>query len=71
MGQQTEPALLDRDITDLVCQIIELWGEGEALEGERIAEIASNLYDYNKEVIFNAIINGLNSGLLKGKFYTP
>ena len=71
MGQQTESTLIDRDLIDLICQIVDLWGEGEALDGERIAEIASNLYGYNGEAILDAIIDGLIAGLLKGKFYTP
>jgi len=71
MSQQTEPSQLNRDLSDLICQIIELWGEGEAVEGERIAEIASNLRDYSREAVLNAIIDGLNSGRLKGKFYSP
>ena len=71
MSQQTESSQLNRDLSDLICQIIELWGEGEAVEGERIAEIASNLRDYNREAVLNAIIDGLNSGRLKGKFYSP
>ncbi len=71
MSQQTEPSQLNRDLSDLICQIIELWGEGEAVEGERIAEIAANLQDYSREAVLNAIIDGLNSGRLKGKFYSP
>ena len=71
MSQQTEPSQLNRDLSDLICQIIELWGEGEAVEGERIADIASNLRDYSREAVLNAIIDGLNSGRLKGKFYSP
>ena len=71
MSQQTEPSQLNRDLSDLICQIIELWGEGEAVEGERIAKIASNLRDYSREAVLNAIIDGLNSGRLKGKFYSP
>ena len=71
MGQQAESSQLDRDLTDLICQIVDLWGEGEALDGERIAEIALNLYGYNGETILDAIIDGLVAGLLKGKFYTP
>ena len=71
MEQQTNQTHPSRDLTDLVCQIVELWGEGEALDGDRVAEIAANLYDYNKQTILDAIIYGLNAGLLKGKFYTP
>ena len=71
MSQQTESSQLNRDLSDLICQIIELWGEGEAVEGERIADIASNLQDYSREAVLNAIIDGLNSGRLKGKFYSP
>ena len=71
MRQQAESSQLDRDLTDLICQIVDLWGEGEALDGERIAEIALNLYGYNGETILDAIIDGLVAGLLKGKFYTP
>ena len=71
MSQQTESSQLNRDLSDLICQIIELWGEGEAVEGERITEIGSNLSDYSREAVLNAIIDGLNSGRLKGKFYSP
>ena len=71
MGQQTESLLFEGELTDLICQIVDLWGEGEALDGERIAEIASNLYGYDGDTILDAIIDGLVAGLIKGKFYIP
>jgi len=71
MSQQTGPTNVSVDLSDLVCQIVDLWGEGDPLYGERIAEIASNLYNCSREAVINAIVDGLNTGRLKGKFYSP
>ena len=70
MDLKTGAPNMSVDLSDLVCQIVDLWGEGEPLDGERIAEIASNLYDCSREAVINAIIQGLNTGRLKGKFYS-
>ena len=71
MNQEAGSTNLNVDLSDLVCQIVDLWGEGEPLDGERIAEIASNLYNCSREAVINAIVDGLNTGRLKGKFYSP
>jgi len=71
MSQQAGPTNVSVDLSDLVCQIVDLWGEGDPLDGERIAEIASKLYNCSREAVINAIVDGLNTGRLKGKFYSP
>ena len=58
-----------RHLCDTVCLIIEYWGEGEAVDGERITEIASKLYGYSRELVLEAIIKNLSTGRIRGKFY--
>ena len=51
--------------------IVELWGDGDTLEGDRVVEIACNLYNVKPEEVKKAIIANLRKGEIKGKFYTP
>jgi len=48
---------------------VELWGEGEALDESRIAEVAQNLYSVGPEEVREAIISNLRKGGIKGMFY--
>ncbi len=48
---------------------MELWGEGEALDEGRIAEVARNLYGVGPEEVREAIISNLRKGGIKGMFY--
>ncbi len=57
------------DLADRICLIVELWGEGEALDGDRVEEIALNLYGARAEEVLRAIIANLRTGRIKGKFY--
>ena len=56
------------DLVERVCQIIELWGRGEALEGERIAEIARNLYGATREEVREALLLNFMNERIKGSF---
>jgi len=56
------------DLVERVCQIVELWGMGEALDEERIIEIAENLYGASREAVREALIANLREGLIKGSF---
>jgi hypothetical protein len=51
-----------------VHQIVELWGMGEALDEERIVEIAGNLYGVSREAVREALIVNLKDGRIKGSF---
>jgi len=55
------------DLSERVRMIIELWGEGEPMDLERLTEIASNLYGATKD----AVITDLREGNINGKFYAP
>ncbi len=57
------------DIEERVRLIVELWGEGEALDEERIMKVAGNLYGTKPEAVRNAIISNLRKGIIRGKFY--
>jgi hypothetical protein len=57
------------DLEERVRLIVELWGEGEALDEERIMEVAGNLYDAKPERVREALISNLRKGSIKGKFY--
>jgi hypothetical protein len=57
------------DLEERVRLIVELWGEGEALDEERIVEVAGNLYDVKPEGVRDAIISNLRKGSIRGKFY--
>jgi hypothetical protein len=56
------------DLVERVCQIVELWGMGEALDEERILEIAKNLYGASREAVREALIVNMKNGRIKGSF---
>jgi len=56
------------DLVERVYQIVELWGMGEALDEERIMEIAGNLYGASREAVREALIMNLKDGRIKGSF---
>ncbi len=56
------------DLVVRVCQIVELWGMGEALDEERILEIAKNLYGASREAVREALIVNMKNGRIKGSF---
>lgn len=56
------------NLVERVCQIVELWGMGEALDEERIIEIAGNLYGVSREAVREALIMNLREGRIKGSF---
>ena len=57
------------DLEERVRLIVELWGEGEALDEDRIVEVAGNLYNAKPEGVRDAIISNLRKGSIRGKFY--
>ncbi len=56
------------NLVERVCQIVELWGMGEALDEERVIEIAGNLYGASREAVREALIMNLREGRIKGSF---
>ena len=56
------------DLVERVYQIVELWGMGEALDEERIVEIAGNLYGVSREAVREALIANMNKGRIRGSF---
>lgn len=56
------------NLVERVYQIVELWGMGEALDEERIIEIAGNLYGASREAVREALIMNLREGRIKGSF---
>ncbi len=69
MGQELLVSGIPRaDLVERVCQIVELWGMGEALDEERIVEIAKNLYDTSREAVREALIVNMKNGRIKGSF---
>lgn len=56
------------DLVERVCQIIELWGRGEALEEKRIVEIAGNLYGASREEVREALLLSFIKERIKGSF---
>jgi hypothetical protein len=56
------------DLVERVCQIVELWGMGEALDEERIVEVAGSLYGASREAVREALIVNLKEGRIKGSF---
>jgi len=56
------------DLVERVCQIVELCGMGEAMDEERIIEIAENLYGASHEAVREALIANLKEGRIKGSF---
>lgn len=57
------------DLEERVRLIVELWGEGEALEEERIVEVAGNLYGVEPDEVREAIISNLRKRDIKARFY--
>jgi hypothetical protein len=57
------------DLEERVRLIIKLWGDGEALDEDRIMEVAWNLYSVTREEVREAIITNLKKGMIRGKFY--
>ena len=55
------------DLVERVCQIVELWEMGEALDEERILEIAKNLYGASRAVREALFVN-MKNGRIKGSF---
>jgi len=56
------------DLVERVCQIVELWGIGEAMDEERIIEIAENIYGASREAVREALIANLREERIKGSF---
>lgn len=63
VSEFTTPNLGER-----VCQIVELWGMGEALDEDRIVEIAGNLYGATREDVREALISNMRAGRLRASF---
>ncbi len=59
----------DVDLEERVRLIVELWGEGEALDEEKIVMVAGNLYGVGPKEVREAIFENLRKGLIRGKFY--
>lgn len=59
------------DLEERVRLIVELWGEGEALDEEEVARVAGSLYGAGPEEVREAIVENLRRGTMKGKFYIP
>ena len=57
------------DLGERVRLIIELWGEGEPLDLDRLAEIAGNLYGASRDSVVDAVISDLRKGKINGQFY--
>lgn len=69
MQRLAVPHVQEIDLEERVRLIVELWGEGEALDEGRIAEVARNLYGVEPEEVREAIISNLRKGGVKGMFY--
>jgi len=69
MQRPVVPHVQEIDLEERVRLIVELWGEGEALDEWRIAEVARNLYGVGPEEVREAIISSLRKGGIKGMFY--
>ena len=69
MQRPVVPHVQEIDLEERVRLIVELWGEGEALDEGRIAEVARNLYGVGPEEVREAIISNLRKGGIKGMFY--
>jgi len=69
LGQElVVSGILHADLVERVCQIVELWGMGEALDEERILDIAKNLYGASREAVREALIVNMKNGRIKGSF---
>ncbi len=57
------------DLEERVRLIVELWGEGEALDEDKVVRVAGSLYGAEPEEVREAIVENLRRGTMKGKFY--
>jgi hypothetical protein len=62
------PGSMTIDLIERVRLIVELWGRGGGLDGDRVAEIARNLYGTSVEEVREALIKNLRDGKIKGVF---
>jgi len=70
LSQQLAPPI-EVDLEERVCVIVELWGAGDALDEERVVEIAGNLYNVDPKRVRDALIKNLLNGKLEAKFLIP
>lgn len=69
MDQRLEiPRPMTIDLIERVRLIVELWGRRGGLDGDRVAEIARNLYGTSVEEVREALIKNLRDGRIKGVF---
>jgi len=69
LNQRLEiPSPMTIDLIERVRLIVELWGRRGGLDGERVAEIARNLYGTSVEEVREALIKNLRDGRIKGVF---
>ena len=64
------PTAMTIDLIERVRLIVELWGRRGGLDGDRVAEIARNLYGTSVEEVREALIKNLRDGKIKGVFST-
>ena len=62
------PSPMTIDLIERVRLIVELWGRRGGLDGDRVAEIARNLYGTSVEEVREALIKNLRDGRIKGVF---
>jgi len=62
------PRPMTIDLIERVRLIVELWGRRGGLDGDRVAEIARNLYGTSVEEVREALIRNLRDGKIKGVF---
>ena len=62
------PSPMTIDLIERVRLIVELWGRRGGLDGDRVAEIARNLYGTSVEEVREALIKNLRDGKIKGVF---
>ena len=69
MNQRLEiPSPMTIDLIERLRLIVKLWGRRGGLDGERVAEIARNLYGTSVEEVREALIKNLRDGRIKGVF---
>ena len=69
LNQRLEiPTAMTIDLIERVRLIVELWGRRGGLDGDRVAEIARNLYGTSVEEVREALIKNLRDGKIKGVF---
>ena len=59
------------DLEERVHFIVELWGEGEALEEKKIVDVAVNLYGFSPDEVREALFENLRKGTIGARFYIP